>query len=307
MNNCPLVSVIIPGYNHAPYLKERIESVLEQDYPCFEVILLDDCSPDNSAEIMLSYKEHDKVSAVVINEQNSGNTFIQWDKGLQMAKGDYVWIAESDDAAKSDFLTKQMAMLLSTPDAVLSFCRSVMIDSEGNELDYTWDEPWRYKAPGIYDGKDFCQHRMVYKNLMYNGSMVVFRKQYYYNVSKRFQKYRHSGDWLFWFEMCIQGKVCEIPEKLNMFRQHPHKVSNEAIGKLDLYEIVEIQQIIADTLDLSMYQRACLRGRQTKRINKSKNVNREQLRKQYPQIYGGSYWDIVIYTIDKMLNLSKLA
>ena len=47
-----LVSVIIPGYNHAPYLRERIESVLNQEYPDFEVILLDDCSTDNSADIM---------------------------------------------------------------------------------------------------------------------------------------------------------------------------------------------------------------------------------------------------------------
>ncbi len=302
----PLVSVIIPSYNHAQYLRERIESVLGQDYPDFEVIMLDDHSTDDSAEIMRSYQGHERLSHMVVNERNSGNTFLQWEKGIILAKGEYIWIAESDDTARPDFLTRQMAALLATPDAVLSFCRSTMIDDKGCALDYSWDEPWRYKSPGIYDGRDFCLHRMVYKNLMYNASMVVFRKRYYYNINNEYQRYRHSGDWLFWFSMCIQGKVCEVPESLNMFRQHGNKVSNEALGRKDLAEIVEIQSVIADTLHLSSYQRRCLRGRQTKRLNKSSYDDKERLRRQYPAIYGGTVLDSMLYALDKTFNFSGL-
>jgi glycosyltransferase involved in cell wall biosynthesis len=95
----PLVSVIIPNYNHAAYLNERIDSVLNQTFRDFEVILLDDCSTDNSREIIESYRGHEKISQIEYNEVNSGSTFIQWKKGLDLAQGDWIWIAESDDVA----------------------------------------------------------------------------------------------------------------------------------------------------------------------------------------------------------------
>ena len=100
----PLVSVIIPNYNHAPYLKERIDSVLSQTYKEFEVLILDDCSSDESKEIIESYRNNKHISNIVFNEKNTGNTFIQWNKGISLAKGKYIWIAESDDVAKPTFL-----------------------------------------------------------------------------------------------------------------------------------------------------------------------------------------------------------
>jgi glycosyltransferase involved in cell wall biosynthesis len=101
----PLVSVIIPNYNHAAYLNERIDSVLNQTFRDFEVILLDDCSTDNSREIIESYRGHEKISQIEYNEVNSGSTFIQWKKGLDLAQGDWIWIAESDDVASNEFLS----------------------------------------------------------------------------------------------------------------------------------------------------------------------------------------------------------
>lgn len=315
-----LVSVIIPGYNHAPYLRERIESVLYQEYPDMEVILLDDCSGDNSAEIMQNYASgkyncHGRKVSFVPNEENSGNTFKQWEKGISFAKGEYIWIAESDDVAEPSFLRECMARLMANPDAVVAFTWSHMIDPESKILNYSWDETWRYKAPGVYEGEEFCLRRMVYKNLMYNASMIVFRKDAYTKVTPRYMKYRHSGDWLFWFEMCMQGKVCEVPLKLNKFRQHPNKVSNDSrsSGK-DFEEMAEIQTIVSDALHLCSYNRRCLRGRQTKRIEKALRHNSDEtyakyvkgMKEKYPLIYGGSDYDKLVYTIDKVLNLSHM-
>ena len=77
-----MVSVIIPNYNHAKYLEERIDSVLNQSYKDFEVIVLDDYSTDNSKEVINKYAGHPKVSHIILNEENSGSTFKQWHKGF---------------------------------------------------------------------------------------------------------------------------------------------------------------------------------------------------------------------------------
>ena len=302
----PLVSVIIPGYNHAPYLHERIDTVLAQDYPNFEVILLDDCSPDNSAEIMLSYKDHERVSHVIINEKNTHNTFVQWERGINLAKGDYIWIAESDDAASHDLLSKLMAKLTDNPNAVLAFCHSTMIDSEGKALDYTWDQKWLYKSPGIYDGKSFCKKRMVLKNLLYNASMIVWRKDNFHNISDRYKNYRHCGDWLFWFDMAMQGDVAEVPEELSRFRQHANKVSNNATASgADFEEMGDIQSYILRSLGASSFQYRVVRGRMTKRIKKlATREQQERLRRSCPEIFRGTLLDSICYTIDKVADIS---
>jgi len=100
----PKVSVIVPNYNHAPYLRQRIESILNQTYQDFEVILLDDCSTDNSRDILNNYRNQSKVSHCIFNAVNGKSAFQQWQKGVQLAKGEYIWIAESDDWAEPEFL-----------------------------------------------------------------------------------------------------------------------------------------------------------------------------------------------------------
>jgi hypothetical protein len=113
----------------------------------------------------------------------------------------------------------------------------------------------------------------------------------------------------------MQGKVCEVPLKLNKFRQHSQKVSNNSRSSgMDFEEMAEIQTVIADTLNLSAYNRRCLRGRQTKRIERALRRNQDAaygvylraLKEKFPTIYDGSFTDIVLYTIDKLFNFSHM-
>ena len=129
------VSVIVPNYNYAAYLEERIESVLNQSYQDFELIILDDCSTDNSRILIEQYRSDPHVSHIVYNEVNTGSPFKQWAKGIELAKGEYIWIAESDDTASTSFLSELVPQLDSSPDVVLAFSHSFLIDSEGNKLD----------------------------------------------------------------------------------------------------------------------------------------------------------------------------
>ena len=117
----PFFSVIIPNYNHALFLRQRIDSVLNQTYTDFEIILLDDHSPDNSREIMEEYRSNKKISHIVLNEKNSNSLLLQWKKGIALAKGDWIWIAESDDIADPGFLEECANNILDHPTVGLRF------------------------------------------------------------------------------------------------------------------------------------------------------------------------------------------
>ena len=124
-----MVSVIIPNYNHARYLDARIQSILNQSYRDFEIIILDDCSTDNSKDVIEKYRDNEFVTHIVYNEHNSGSTFKQWENGFELAKGELVWIAESDDCCDNRFL-ENLVPKFDNGKVVLAFSRSMQIDDE---------------------------------------------------------------------------------------------------------------------------------------------------------------------------------
>ena len=130
IENPKKVSVIIPNYNYQDFIIERIDSVLNQTYPIYELIILDDCSPDNSVEVIeekIKTITGDTKITFIKNEVNSGGVFRQWKKGFDLATGDYVWIAEADDTAESTFVEELMKGF-EDPEVVLSHCECVRIN-----------------------------------------------------------------------------------------------------------------------------------------------------------------------------------
>ena len=101
----PTVSIIVPNFNHAPFLRKRVDSILGQTYQDFEIILLDDCSTDESRSILREYSDRPHVR-LAFNDANSGSGYRQWNKGVSLARGKYVWIAESDDYADGNLLQR---------------------------------------------------------------------------------------------------------------------------------------------------------------------------------------------------------
>ena len=127
----PLVSVIVPNYNHARFLDERMESILGQTYQNFEVIILDDVSTDNSREVIEKYRNDPRVSQIVYNDENSGSPFKQWNKGFRLAEGELVWIAESDDSCERMMLERLVHCFEEYPDLSYAFAHSVSVDENG--------------------------------------------------------------------------------------------------------------------------------------------------------------------------------
>lgn len=219
----PLVSVVIPNYNHAPFLRERIDSVINQTYPNMEIIILDDKSTDNSKEIIESYRANPQISHIVYNEVNSGSTFHQWQKGLSLANGEWIWIAESDDVAHPDFLARLIAGCLSDTNVVLAFSALSLIDSNSDSLHITMQKTYQRKP--INDGKDFIKHNMLFGNHILNASSAIFRKDAALRVPDTFTTFRGAGDYLFWIEIARQGKIYKDAQVLDYFRQHNLKVT----------------------------------------------------------------------------------
>ena len=224
----PLISVIVPNYNHQAFLEERLASVFNQSYPNFEVILLDDKSSDNSVEIIKRYAEHPLVSHVVLNSNNSGSPFSQWEKGIKLAKGEYIWIAESDDVAEQSFLSELMEFMASLPHKLdVLYAQSVDIDESGqtlsSRLEYTADI-----VPNIWvdsfqmSGNVFINQYQKIKNVIPNASAVIFNRHKAQSIdfSKPYSSMRTSGDRLFWIEMLKDGHIGFVAKTLNYFRTH---------------------------------------------------------------------------------------
>ena len=96
--------------------------------------MLDDCSTDTSANLLLKYSSHPKVTYVEINTKNSGSTFSQWHKGVKHSSAEFVWIAESDDVSHPDFLKYLVASLDNNPSSVMAYSQSYEIDESGSEI-----------------------------------------------------------------------------------------------------------------------------------------------------------------------------
>jgi glycosyltransferase involved in cell wall biosynthesis len=301
----PTVSVIIPNYNHAPYLKERIDSVLNQTYQDFEVIILDDRSPDNSVEVIEQYRSNPHVSHIIVNEQNTGNTFIQWERGIGLSKGQYIWIAESDDVAEPSLLEVLVGQLEQHPDASVAFCHSRLIDGEGRLLsEQNAKNPAMPGQVTIDDSKTFLRHLLIF-NYIYNASMAVFRREAYYKAHPDYKQFRYCGDWHFWASVCAAGRVIEVHDMLSCFRQHQRKVTEHAKKDVANRWRAEMKTIgyIASLCDLSAWEQRCLKGRLSKHLRKAGMTpdERQQLRNEYPALCNGGALDTVCYEVGKNL------
>lgn len=244
----PLISVIVPNYNHERFLKQRLESIFNQTYPNFEVILLDDCSTDNSREILLEFVQNPRVSFCGFNEVNSRNTFVQWKKGIQLAKGEYIWIAESDDYCELNFLEEVSKSLFENKDVVLSYCQSNQVN-EFSEIKGTWldhtlklDKGTLFLNDFVINGSAFIADFLIYKNVIPNASAVLIKKEAI-DINRHFDlepEFKYCGDWMFYFKLIVNNKVAFVSESLNNFRFHSFSVIARAKETEDRLSIIEV-------------------------------------------------------------------
>ena len=255
------VSVIVPNYNYGRYIKKRIDSILKQTYPIYELIVLDDASTDGSAETLKEMVLDMKVECpemrvgFVGNTKNSGKAMIQMKKGLELAEGDFVWIAEADDLSNRKFLEEVMKAF-DDPEVVLSYAESMIINSTGLMIapNFRWsrdkERTGHFRNSYVKNGEDEIREIMAIRCTIPNVSGVVFRRK-----AVRMKDLESAidfvqvGDWYLYLRILEKGKIAYNKRSLNRFRIHGKSATDR--GKIHYDEVVKLHEKVKQKYKLS--------------------------------------------------------
>ncbi len=229
----PKVSIIVPSYNHGRFLRQRMDSLLRQTYRDFEVVVLDDASSDDSRQVLQEYSGCPCVQ-LILRRENGGSVFRQWNAGVSLARGEYVWIAESDDYAEESFLEELVAVLERHPRVGLVKCRSIMVDENGQPtggpVEYPVSRDWSNDF--IISGPEDCRLQLQHGNSITNASAVLFRRQVYLEAGWADESYRMCADWLQWARMMFRADFAYVAQPLNYYRWHANTVRRKCLGNV---------------------------------------------------------------------------
>lgn len=234
------VSVILPNYNYSRYISSRIDEILAQTYPVSEIIILDDASTDDSREkikqkVLTLHKEHPEIKIkVLFNKENSGNVFMQWQKGIRLATSEYIWICELDDSAKPDLLSTAMRAF-NDQNVVLSYVNSKMVNETGRPI----------IKDNLRKIKDAFRKNLFVFNTIPNVSAAVFKNQPdLVTFLDEAKQYGLSGDWLFYIKISQTGKIAYSRKILNIHRLHQKSVTKTTSMKERFTEMENIHQYV---------------------------------------------------------------
>jgi glycosyltransferase involved in cell wall biosynthesis len=214
----PKVSVLIPTYEYARYLSQAIESVLDQSYTDFELIISDDASSDGSADIIRRYAQQDRRIRFELQSSNLGMV-ANWNWCLREARGQYIKYLFGDDyLCNSNAIKRLVEMMEQKADVRLAASARRLVDMECAPVGL-----WNHiGAEGVYDGADvIAQTLHRYGNLIGEPSAVMFRRA---DANRGFDaSFRQIVDWEFWLHLLQDGSFAYTDEPLCAFRRHPQQ------------------------------------------------------------------------------------
>ena len=198
-----LISIIMAAYNAEKTIVHAIESVLNQTYPHFELLVINDCSTDRTVELVKKIATQDKRVRLISNQKNSGVSYTR-KHGLDEARGSWIAILDSDDAWAPEKLERQIALQEKT-NAELLFTGSAFMDADGQPID------WYLHAPA-----EVSYRQLLKQNMLSNSSALVRRELYarHYAVGDGMHE-----DFAIWLGILKEGrKACGVDEPLLVYR-----------------------------------------------------------------------------------------
>jgi glycosyltransferase involved in cell wall biosynthesis len=200
--NEPLVTVIIPAYNHSGYLAEAVKSVLDQDYTQLELIVINDGSTDSTAEVLASLG----LGFYWESQENMGQSRTLA-RGWEMARGEILGYLSADDVLESGAVRAAVAALRIDPDVVATYCDFKLIDPNSRSVR-------RVKAA------DFSFESMLSRVRCPVGPGAFFRRAAYLRAGPWNPDYRQMPDYDFWLRLALHGRFIRLPQVLAGFRVH---------------------------------------------------------------------------------------
>lgn len=254
MNACK-VTVCIPTYNYGNYIAETIDSILSQKYADFELLIIDDCSKDQTAQVVESYAKKDPRIRFIINKVNLGMVE-NWNECLSQAKGEYIKFVFGDDLLASPDALGSMVTLLDS-DKTISLVSSsrYFIDQSSQVIKIESNF-----ETGNLAGTDVINRCLEYqKNLIGEPSVVLFRRC---QAGRGFNTiYKQVVDLEMWFYLLEQGSFAYINEPLCSFRIHGQQQTKVNAGNNSLlydYYYLHRDYLNKEYLRLSGFMRAYL-------------------------------------------------
>ena len=220
MKKAPKISVLIPTYNYAHFLDESIQSVLNQSFRDFELIIVDNNSTDNTDEVVAKYLEDSRVSY----HKNSENLGLvgNWNKCLSYSHAEYIKFICADDKIHPEMLDKFYAAMELYPNVSLITCDKQLFDGQ----------PWLVELPlkHLQDGKKVIFNTMTTKSWIGEPTSVMFRKSNL-NLGIFRNDYTLHVDWEMWNRQLTVGDCYIIPEALAYVRAHASQHTRGVISK----------------------------------------------------------------------------
>lgn len=201
-NNKPLVSIVIPAFNHGFYLHESIQSVLEQDYKNLELIVINDGSTDNTKEILDSFGE----KIISISQTNQGQS-LSLKLGWSIANGNILGYLSADDILAFDAVSKSVEALSSNQNIVATFCDFSLIDPNSKFI----------RSVKL---TKFSYEKMLGDVSCPIGPGAFFRRSAYNRCGPWNPRYKQMPDYDFWLRLGIYGDFLHLPFVLASYRVH---------------------------------------------------------------------------------------
>lgn len=202
MGKSGLVSIVVASYNHAEFLDRRLESLVNQTYQSTEILVIEDCSSDDSLKVLRKYEHQPKVRLIV--RRNNGGWVAVCRQGVEMSSGEFVIFAQCDDDCHPRLIERLVDGMRAYPSAGIIFCRSVLVDKNGHRLgdDFSVREPSfrsRCTTDTLLTQKEMSRF-LLHSCVIPNMSAALIRRECFTALGYLSSDYRVCNDWEFFFE-----------------------------------------------------------------------------------------------------------
>lgn len=225
----PLVSVCIPAYNNAEYIRDTIDSILNQTYRNIELIVADDCSTDRTAEVVEAVQ--DERVKLYRNEKNLGMAG-NWNHCLELASGEYIKLICADDMIDKDAIEREARAMQEHPTANLVESDTRLVDMEGKKTGAFK----RYHKSGLVDGRKAAKAALLMQNFFGAPVNNMIRRSALLKVGGFDERFTYILDFDLWVSIACTGDIYIIHEFLNSFRIRKDSNTGMLIGsQRDVY------------------------------------------------------------------------